>query len=252
MSQNLKISVAIVTYNDADKAAAAAASVLAHCKKYPLDFYVVDNHSSDDTLKRLRDQTGIKIQKLPKNIGFGAAHNKVLSGLKSDYHFVVNPDITVGYDAFADMVEYMESHPDVIMCMPKILNADGSEQHLPKLAPTFKRLFLGRISKKIRAEYVWDDKEITEPCEIDFCSGCFFCVRTPDFLSLGGFDERYFMYLEDADLTLRAKSMGKVMFLPDISVTHLWNRGSAKNLRLFFIHLISCFKFLLKWRHNLK
>ena len=252
MSQNLKISVTIVTYNDADKAAAAVASVLARCTKYPLDFYVVDNHSTDDTLKRLADQTAVKINKLPKNIGFGAAHNRVLSELKSDYHFVVNPDITVGYDVFAEMAEYMENHPDVIMCMPKILNVDGSEQRLPKSVPTFKNLFLGRISKKIRAEYIWSDREIAEPCEIDFCSGCFFCIRTSGFLSLGGFDERYFMYLEDADLTLRAKSLGKVMFLPDISVTHLWNRGSAKNLRLFFIHVISCFKFLIKWRHNLK
>ena len=252
MPENLTVSVTIVTYNDADKAAAAAASVVARCNKYPLDFYVVDNHSSDNTLNRLNDQACLKIIKLPKNIGFGAAHNKVLSELKSDYHFVVNPDITVGYDVFADMVEYMEKHPDAVMCMPKILNVDGSEQYLPKSIPTLKRLFFGRLSKKVRTEYVWADREITEPCEIDFCSGCFFCIRTSAFLSLGGFDERYFMYLEDADLTLRAKSIGKVMLLPDVEVTHLWNRGSSKNMMLLFIHIISCFKFLLKWRHNVK
>lgn len=249
---NKGISASIVTYNNGDKAAATIASVLAHCKTYPLDFYIVDNNSSDDTLARLSGISQIKITELEKNIGFGAAHNKIIKRLDSDYHFVINPDITVNSDVFADMVKFMEEHSEAVMCAPKILNTDGSEQFLPKSTPTLRHLFLGRISKKVRAEYVWKDKEISSPCEIDFCSGCFFCIRTSAFSALGGFDERYFMYLEDADLTLRAKSMGKVVFLPEVSVTHLWNRGSTKNIKLFFIHLISCFKFLLKWRHTEK
>lgn len=252
MYENKKISAAIVTHNNGDKAAAAVTSVLAHCKTHPLDFYIIDNNSSDDTLSRLSGISEIKITELDKNIGFGAAHNKVIKWLDSDYHFVINPDITVGGDVFADMVKFMEENPDCVMCTPKILNTDGSEQLLPKSAPTFRRLFSGRVSKKVRAKYVWADREITSPTEVDFCTGCFFCIRTSAFTALGGFDERYFMYLEDADLTLRAKSIGRTVFLPEVSVTHLWNRGSAKNIRLFIIHLISCFKFLLKWRHTEK
>ena len=221
---------------------------MAHCKSYPLDLYIVDNNSSDDTLTRLESQKGLKIIKLDKNVGFGAAHNKLLQLVDSDYHFVINPDITVDRDVFADIVEFMEETSKAVMAAPRILNADGSEQLLPKSVPTFKYLFTGRLSKKVRRQYVWADRQITAPTEIDFCSGCFFCIRTKAFLKLGGFDERYFMYLEDADLTLRAKDIGKVFFLPGVTVTHFWERGSAKNVKLFFIHLSSCFKFLKKWR----
>ncbi|MBR4762191.1 MAG: glycosyltransferase family 2 protein [Clostridia bacterium] len=249
MAENIRLSAAIVTYNCGDKAAAATASVLARCREYPLDFYIIDNNSSDDTLLRLKGYGELKVLKLSKNIGFGAAHNAVLDMLRSDYHFVVNPDITVNSDVFADMVRFMEANPDVVMATPKILSVDKTEQRLPKSRPTFKRLFLGRLSKKVRDEYIWTSREITSPCPIDFCTGCFFCIRTSAFVSLGGFDDRYFMYLEDADLTIRAKSLGKVVFLPDVEVTHIWTRASAKSIKLFFIHLISCFKFLLKWRH---
>lgn len=247
MPENINVSLTIVTHNEADKAAAAAASIIAHSAKYPPEFYIIDNNSTDNTLERLKFEDGIKIIRLNKNIGFGAAHNKALDYIDSDYHFIVNPDITINRDVLADMVKFMEENKNVVMAMPKILNYDGTEQFLPKERPTFRCLFLGRFSKEVRSEYVWQNKNITEPTEIDFCSGCFFCIRTSAFKELGGFDERYFMYLEDADLTIRAKSIGKVVILPDIFVTHLWQRGSAKNIRLFLIHLISCFKFLLKW-----
>ncbi|MBO4692830.1 MAG: glycosyltransferase [Clostridia bacterium] len=249
MPDNFKISAAIVTYNDGDKAAAAVSSVIAHCKKYPLDFYIIDNNSSDDTLSRIEKLIPSEnIIRLKKNIGFGAAHNKVLNVIKSRYHFVINPDITVNYDVFADMVDFFEKNPDAVMLSPCILNTDKTVQQLPKSVPDFKKLFLGRLSKKIRSEYVWADREITEPCEIDFSSGCFFSIKSEEFKKLAGFDERYFMYLEDADLTLRAKNLGKVLFLPSVKVTHIWGRGSHKDLRLLFIHIASCFKFLIKWR----
>lgn len=250
MDKNIKISAAIVTYNNGDKVAAAAASITAHCRQYPLKLYIIDNNSTDDTLKRLNGQEGIEIIKLNKNIGFGAAHNKILNLADSDYHFVINPDVTVSKDVFADIIGFLEENPDAVMAAPKILWGDGTEQQLPKSTPTFKYLFSGRLSKKVRQDYVWGDRQINEPTEIDFCSGCFFCIRTKVFKDLGGFDTRYFMYLEDADLTIRAKTVGKVFFLPDITVTHLWERGSAKNIKLFLIHLISCFKFLAKWRGN--
>ena len=152
----------------------------------------------------------------------------------------------------SDMVDFFEANPDVVMAMPKILNNDGTEQKLPKERPTFKRLFLGRLSNNIRSEYVWAEKDITEPCEINFCTGCFFCIRTDVFKKVLGFDKRYFMYLEDADLALKAKSKGKVMMLPQFSVNHAWERESSKSLKYLLIHIISSFKFLLKWRGKYK
>ncbi len=248
MSADVLITASIVTYNDADRAPITVQSVIENTKKYPLKLYVIDNSSSDSTVDLIEKSGQAIVLKNEKNLGFGAAHNVVLEQGIGKYHFVINPDITLSSDVISDVVDFFENNPDVVMAMPKILNEDGTEQKLPKQRPTFKRLFLGRFLKGVRNEYAWVSRDITEPCEINFCTGCFFCIRGEIFERLCGFDERYFMYLEDADLTLRAKPKGKVMMLPQFSVTHAWERESSKNLKYLIIHIISSFKFLLKWR----
>ncbi len=252
MSADNMISASIVTYNDKERAPATVESIVQNTKKYPLKLYVIDNASSDGTTELIEKTGQATVIRNDRNLGFGAAHNRVLERQLGKYHFVINPDITINTDVLSDMVDYFESNPDVAMAMPKILNTDGSEQKLPKERPTFKRLFFGRLSDKIRGEYVWAEKQITEPTEIDFCTGCFFCIRTDVFKKLLGFDTRYFMYLEDADLALKAKSKGKVMMLPQFTVNHAWERESSKSLKYLFIHIISCFKFLFKWRGKFK
>ena len=252
MNNDILISASIVTYNDINRAPITVKSVIENTKKYPLKLYVIDNNSNDNTAEFI-EKTGLAtVIKNPQNSGFGAAHNLSLQKELGKYHFVINPDITLTSDVLSDMVDYFEANPDVAMAMPKILNEDGSEQKLPKERPTFKRLFLGRLSGKIRGEYVWADKEIKDPCEINFCTGCFFIIRTDVFKKLNGFDERYFMYLEDADLALKAKQIGKVMMLPQFNVTHAWERESSKSLKYLLIHTASCFKFLFKWRGKFK
>lgn len=248
MSAEILVSASIVTYNDISRAPDTVESVVSNTKKYPLKLYVVDNNSSDGTADLIEKSGQATIIRNGRNLGFGAAHNVVLSQPLGKYHFVINPDIILNQDVISQMVDYFEANPDVVMAMPKILNTDGTEQKLPKEKPTFKRLFFGRLSNKIRSDYVWADKEITQPVEINFCTGCFFCIRTDVFKKLLGFDERYFMYLEDADLALKAKRKGKVVFLPQFSVTHAWERESSKSIKYLFIHIISCFKFLFKWR----
>ncbi len=252
MGSDINISASIVTYNDIGRAPATVESILNNTKKYNLTLYVIDNASSDGTVKCIEKINGVTVIRNDKNIGFGAAHNRVLDNQIGKYHFVINPDITINSDVLSDMVDYFEADPDVVMAMPKILNTNGTEQKLPKERPTFKRLFFGRLSDSVRSEYVWAEREITEPTEIDFCTGCFFCIRGDVFKKILGFDERYFMYLEDADLALKAKSKGKVIMLPQFAVTHAWERESSKSLKYLIIHIISCFKFLFKWRGKYK
>lgn len=238
------ISATIVTFNDGETALEAVKSIVANTKRYPLKLYVFDNGSTDNTVDLIKGVKGVRLIENRKNIGFGAAHNLALKEDLGDYHFVINPDITVKSDVLSDMADFMEQSGDIVMAMPKILNTDGSEQKLPKEVPTFKRLFLGRLSKNVRNEYIWANREITEPCEINFCSGCCFGIKTSVFKDLGGFDQRYFMYLEDVDLTLRAKKKGRVCILPQYEVTHKWERTSAKKLKYLLIHISSSMKFL--------
>lgn len=252
MNSDISVSASVVTYNDGQRACETVKSIAENTKKYPLTLYVIDNASSDDTVSLIENLGYVSVIKNTENIGFGAAHNVVLGQPLGKYHFVINPDITLNSDVISDMTDYLETHPDAVMVTPKILNVDGTEQKLPKERPTFRRLFLGRLSSKIRSEYVRADENSTEPYDIDFCTGCFFGIRTDVFKKLLGFDQRYFMYLEDADLTLKAKSKGRVVFLPQFSVTHAWERESSKSLKYLAIHITSCFKFLLKWRRNCK
>ncbi len=249
--QNERLSVCIVTYNSADKIGNAVSSIKEHTKGIDYKLYVSDNASSDNTVNIVNENdTNATVINNGGNIGFGKANNAVLPLINSEYHAVVNPDIVLSYDVLTALCKYMDEHPDIAMINPKILFPDGSEQVLPKRKPTFKYL-LGRrlpFMKKSADEYTRAGEVFTDATEVDFCSGCFFIIRTDIFKRLGGFDDRFFMYMEDADLTLRAKEYGKTVFLPTESVIHTWERSSSKSIKYLMIHVSSMIKFL--WKHR--
>ena len=250
MSKTQSVSACIVTYNSSEKIGNAVASVQNHTS-CGCTLYISDNGSTDNTLDIVKGiAPDAVVFENNDNIGFGAAHNKVLPSLSSEYHAVINPDISFDYDVISEICEYLDQHPEAVMATPKILSPDGTEQLLPKRMPTLKYLFARRLhlSKRLADEYTRANENITTPTNIDFCTGCFFVIRTEVFKELNGFDDRFFMYFEDTDLTLRAKQFGEAVFLPDSHVTHLWEKSSAKSLKYFLIHLNSAFKFFWKYR----
>ena len=91
------------------------------------------------------------------------------------------------------------------------------------------------------------DKPQDEPFEITNATGCFMFFRTAAFMDLGGFDERFFMYLEDCDIARRAAEKYKVLHYPMANVYHLWERGSKKSKKLLLIHMKSILLYFLKW-----
>lgn len=157
--------------------------------------------------------------RLPENVGFGSGHNTVLPQLDSVYHFVVNPDITLDDDAVSKLCAWMDAHPDVVMATPRLLFPDGAEQYTAKRRPSFLALLARQIPlpflKGVERHYLMQDEDLSRPQEIEFCTGCFFVMRTEAFRRMGGFDEGYFMYVEDADITRKAQEYGKVMYVPE-------------------------------------
>lgn len=247
------VSACIVTYNSADKIGAAVSSLKEHTKGIDCKLYVFDNGSVDNTKDVvLKNDPDAVFTENGENLGFGKANNLVIPLMDSKYHAIINPDIRLDSDVLTDICKYMDEHDDVVMATPKVLFPDGREQHLPKLRPRFIYLLARRTPffKKKAVEYTMEDRVITEPLEIDQCSGCFAVIKSEVFKELKGFDERFFMYMEDADLTLRAKKYGKVMFLPQFKVIHEWERSSSKSLKYLMIHISSMFKFLLKHRKS--
>ena len=250
----ISVSASIVTYNNSSEITQTISSVLNNTHDVNLSLYISDNNSTDDTLELVKKQfPQVKIIHNSKNGGFGYGHNRVLNQINSKYHVVINPDIMLKQDSISSLVDKLENDHSVVMCTSKILNEDGTEQYLPKRNPKLKYLFGGRLERfggvfeKLRAEYTMKNIEISSPQEIEFCTGCFFVIRTDAFKKLKGFDDRFFMYFEDADLSRRAKKYGKIVFYPDIEVIHLWERASTKSTKFFIIQIISMFKYFLKW-----
>jgi len=250
IKDKIKVSGCIVTYNNREYIEECIRTTIENTKGVDFKLYISDNMSTDSTVTNIKEKfKDVIVIANKENNGFGAGHNRIIREIDSKYHVIINPDIVMDKDTITELVNYMEDNPGVGMITPKILNMDGTEQHLPKLNPKIKYLLGGRVGclKRYRSEYTMEDKEIKEPIEIDFCTGCFMIVRTELFKRVNGFDDRYFMYFEDADLTREINKYAKVKFYPDTYVYHKWDRSSSKKIKYLIIHIQSMFKYFRKW-----
>ena len=220
----------------------------------PLDLYVVDNAPGDSTMYRLRWQCpGLQYFAQPKNIGYGRGNNVVLPHLTSRYHIICNPDVTFDKTLLSKMVQYMELNPDCAILTPRVFNADGTEQFLPKRAPTVRYLLGGRLEnlpgpfRAWRSEYTLRDAEVEAPTSVFFATGCFMMIRTSIFRQVPGFDPRFFMYHEDSDLSQKVLHYGNIVYHPHFIITHDWQRRSRTHLGSAMQHIISTVKYFAKW-----
>ena len=249
MSELIPVSGTVVAYHNRDEILDCLKSMKEQTKGVALSLFVSDNGSDDGTPAAVRAAfPDVSVIENGANLGFGAGHNKVLPLLSSRYHVMINPDITLKEDAVSAMAAYMEEHPEVGLMMPDIRYPDGTRQYLPKHDPSWKYMILGKFLPSVRRAYCRADEAMDEPTEIEFCSGCFMMIRTELFKKLGGFDERYFLYMEDADLSRQVRKEAKVVFFPGAKVTHDWHHDSAKSGRALKLHLESGRKYFAKWR----
>ena len=249
------VSVSIVSYNNAEELRGVLDSLFAATKGVALSVYVVDNHSSDNTCELVKEQyPQVTLIPMGDNRGFGAAHNQVLSLLTSDYHAVINPDIVFDTDVLTALTTYLDAHEEAVLATPMILNPDGTPQAVPRVLPKRRYMFAGKLERlggvfrRWRDEYTRRNETFDQPTPITFCTGCFMLWRTEILKELGGFDDGFFMYLEDADLSRRAAAFGKLMLLPQVAVTHKWEKASGKSVAFLKIHLRSMRRYFAKWR----
>ena len=142
MQKKPTVSACIVTYQCYDKCREAVKTMLECTKEVALTVYIVDNASQDDTLSRLKEEfpSIVTIQN-PDNKGFGHGHNTVLPLLKSDYHAIINPDITFDHDTISDLCAVLEQEPDIGVITPEIRYPNGDIQIIGKRNPSFLALF---------------------------------------------------------------------------------------------------------------
>lgn len=190
-----------------------------------------------------------------ENVGYGAGNNRAIRlamAEGSQYHLVVNPDVWFTSDVVPAVWKYMEEHPEVGQIMPMVLFLDGSVQPLAKLLPTpmdlFCRMFLPEpLFRKRNRRYELRNSGYGFIMDVPCLSGCFMFLRMDALKEVGLFDERYFMYGEDFDLTRRIHRHYRTLFFPRVSIYHKFNRGSHHSVRLFLVHLMSMVRYFNKF-----
>ena len=259
----MELSACIVVYNGADEALRAAQTVLDCTRRHPLTLYLVDNASPDGSGPRLeqavregplhiREDQKVEVLCRTENGGFGTGHNTVLSLLHSRVHFILNPDIQLTADTLSDLADWMAAHPYAVMARPGLCFPDGRTQHLPlrrcALRPmVYRQLPFLKFWEKYNRAYLMEGEDLSAPVEIEFCTGSFSAVRTAEFKAVGGFDEHYFMYVEDADLTQKMRTRGKAYLVPQYTAIHAWHRAAHRSLKPFLWQAGSLLRYFSKW-----
>lgn len=218
--------------------------------------YIIDNSTTTESQKFIPDLPQFKYIKTAYNLGYGKAHNlgikeSLREGFK--YHIILNPDIYWKGDVISPLIEFMEQHSDTGQLMPKILYPSGEIQYLCKLLPSpfdlLIRRFLPfqRIIENNNKKYEMHWTGYNKIMEVPVLSGCFMVLRNSILKEIGIFDERFFIYGEDVDLCRRIGQVSKTIFYPEVSIYHLYERGSYHNKKLLFLHIKSIIKYFNKW-----
>ena len=232
-------------------------------QKYIL--YLIDNSCSDSyfskvlNLINLQEFKDMNIQtiKSSRNGGYGFGNNIVIRNKElGRYHIVMNPDVIVFEETFKKIVECFQKH-NVDMIGPKIILENKKVFNNTKKNPTFGILSLRVINQYLRSKvlknflnsrtYKKNNLDI-ESFNIEYFSGSFMAFKSKSLLDINGFDERFFLHFEDADITRSILINGKNIYCPSVSVLHKWNRETYKSYKMWLITLLSSFKYFVKWR----
>lgn len=246
----IDLSIAIVAFQDEEDVRNAVRSIQEQTTKaITKKIYIIDNSIEPNNLGQLHGGE-IAYLHTDRNIGFGQGHNLVLPELDSAYHAIVNPDILVHGDALLALMRFLDRE-GAAMAVPRIVDENGRMLQAYRRELTLADLVARKLpfsfAKKRQAYHTMQDADYTKPFFVPFAHGCFYLIRTEVFQKIGGFDPRYFLYMEDADLCRRVQEHGGLLYCPDAEVLHRWEKGSSKNLRLFWIHLRSMCAYFQKW-----
>ena len=223
------------------------------------NIYLLDNSPisiGDDGLKKMiLSKKSHYIWNEGENLGYGRAHNIAIRESvwqRTKYHLVMNADIEVQAEDIDRLYNFMEHNANVGQVMPRVVYPNGELQYLCKLLPTpwdvFARRFLPDfIGKKRRFRYELRHTGYRDIMNVPYLSGCFMFLRTEAVLQARLFDERYFMYPEDIDLTRTIHRNYLTLYVPEITIVHHHAKGSYKSWHLLWVHVVNMCRYFNKW-----
>lgn len=222
----MKVSVVILNWNGKTLMRQYLPNVVANTlTTSDVELVVADNGSDDGSLAFLADEyPQIRRIDLVHNHGFAEGYNLALAQVESEYTVLLNSDVEVTALWLPTLIDYMDQHPDVAACQPKIRSlrepeffehAGAAGGYMDFLGYPFCRGRLLSVVEKDAGQY-------DAPTDVFWASGACLCIRTEDYRTVGGLDARFFAHMEEIDLCWRLRSRGrKIVCLPSSTVFHL-------------------------------
>jgi GT2 family glycosyltransferase len=252
---SIDCTASVVVYNNSSEMIKNTIDNLCSCSKN-IEVHISDN-SETQALKPHIIYMNVKYRYNGFNAGYGRGHNMAIEKCsESKYHIIINPDIIISPKTIEALSEFLDDNHDIGMICPKVLNEDGSIQPLNKRYPTVFDLFVRRflpkrlhgLLEKRLAWYETRDIGYETIRDIEFMSGCFMFCRTNALKAVGGFDDRFFMYFEDADLSRKIQHVGyRTVYYPHANITHLWERASHKSIKMTWVFIENMIRYFNKW-----
>jgi N-acetylglucosaminyl-diphospho-decaprenol L-rhamnosyltransferase len=243
-----------------------AGSALARCVQSLLDdtsagdtpqVVVVDNGSSDGSANAIEESPAVSVLRPGENLGYARAANLGIGATNAPVVAVCNPDLEVQTGTAAAILSRLDAEPDLAAAGPLIRNPDGtiypSARSVPRLRDAVGHGLLGLVqpTNRFTRRYRQLDADPRRRRDVDWVSGAAIWLRRDALTAAGGWDERYFMYVEDVDLCWRLRQAGwRIGYEPGGTVTHVQGATTAKHpYRMIAEHHRSLFRFADKrWR----
>lgn len=259
-SKGLKklLSISIVTYNpDLEELRTTLNSLIISLHKFKDAIFsvtIIDNSPRNSLSVILEDEypnLNVNLIHGQGNIGFGRAHNLAMVDM-GEFHLILNPDIELDPDALVNAVNFMNDNPKCGLATPRAYWPNGERQYLCKRFPSvFDLLLRGFAPTKLRlkfgarlAEYEMQAETQDHVCwNPPIASGCFMFFRRTSLQKTEGFDDRYFLYFEDFDLSIRTRSISCIAYVPTIRILHSGGKTSQKGFWHIKTFVLSSIKF---------
>jgi len=248
-----KIIASIVTYKtDKEELRQCIESLL---KNDVFKIYISDNSPTNDLEHYCQSFDRTEYIFNNANLGYGAGNNVAIRksiAEKADYHLILNPDVYFDGGVLKRIADYMEANKGVAQVQPNIIYPDGRMQYTCRMLPTplnviFRRFLPKRFMRNADSRYLLKFNDHTQPMNIPYHQGSFMFIRTACFEQVGLFDERFFMYPEDIDLTRRMHRLYRTMYIPDVTIVHIHRASSYKSKKMLRIHIANMIRYFNKW-----
>ena len=248
------VSVLVVNYHAYAELDACLESLAR--QRRPVEVIVVDQDTREAERRvlecRYRD---VRWVAQTTNSGFAAGVNLAARHASGNYLYLVNPDATVAPDTALGLSAWLDEHPHVAVVGSRVLDADGGIQGSARRFPGVSTFFGGRTAWMTRhfprnpltRRNVLTGSHVRDPLEVDWVSGASMMVRRRAFDMVGGMDERFFLYWEDADFCRRLRDAGmSTVYHPGLSVVHLAGRSGGTSRRAVIAFHRSAYRYFRK------